>query len=263
MKFTVITINYNNVEGLRATFDSVFSQTCHDYQYVVIDGGSTDGSKELIEQNSDKIDYWVSEKDKGIYNAMNKGVAVATGEYCIFMNSGDCFYDMNVLKKIIAEGCDTDVITGITIGKDENDVWFDTKHPISFLTFYRGTISHQASFIHTSVLKQIPYNEELKIVSDWEFWIKALILTNHSHSFSDVIVARIEPDGISVTNGEQREAERKKVLDELIPERILKDIKVLRYVDDQMVEYIAKISKTYRIRNFVKKGLDLLCKHIK
>lgn len=263
MKFTVITINYNNMEGLRATFDSVFSQTSHDYQYVVIDGGSTDGSRELIEQNVDKIDYWVSEKDKGIYNAMNKGVAVATGEYCIFMNSGDCFYDGSVLKKISAKGLDADVITGVTIGKDENDVWFNTKRPVSFLTFYRGTISHQASFIRTALLKQIQYNEDLKIVSDWEFWIKALILTNHSHSFSDIIVARIEPYGISVTDGKQREMERNIVLGKLIPERILKDLEVLRYADDQMVKDIAKISKTYRIRNLVKNGLDFLCKHIK
>ena len=98
MKFTVITINYNNVEGLRQTILSVVGQTCDDFEYVIIDGGSTDGSVGVIKEYEDKITHWVSEKDGGIYNAMNKGVKVAHGEYLIFMNSGDIFFDNKVLS---------------------------------------------------------------------------------------------------------------------------------------------------------------------
>ena len=94
MLFSIITINYNNSEGLRQTIDSVVSQTYHEYEYIVIDGGSTDGSVDIIGFFSDKVDYWVSEKDRGIYHAMNKGVAQAHGDYCIFMNSGDSFYNL-------------------------------------------------------------------------------------------------------------------------------------------------------------------------
>ena len=89
MKLSVITINFNNRDGLRKTIESVVNQTYNDFEYIIIDGGSTDGSVDVIKEYADRIDYWVSEPDKGIYNAMNKGIDVAKGEYCIFMNSGD------------------------------------------------------------------------------------------------------------------------------------------------------------------------------
>ncbi|RZJ43544.1 MAG: glycosyltransferase, partial [Chryseobacterium sp.] len=99
MKLTVLTINYNNKEGLIKTFESVRAQTWTEFEFIVIDGGSTDGGKALIEQN-DQIDYWVSEKDSGVYNAMNKGIKKANGDYIIFMNSGDYFYNEFVLEKV-------------------------------------------------------------------------------------------------------------------------------------------------------------------
>ena len=86
MKVSVITINYNNCDGLSRTIESVVKQSFKEYEYIVIDGGSTDGSADVIRKYADKIDYWVSESDKGIYNAMNKGIDVAKGEYCNFMN---------------------------------------------------------------------------------------------------------------------------------------------------------------------------------
>ena len=102
MKVTVITINYNNLHGLKRTIPSVLSQTCDDFEYIVVDGGSTDGSKEYIESQKG-IDQWVSEKDKGIYNAMNKGISMAHGEYCIFMNSGDHFFSTYSLENAYKE----------------------------------------------------------------------------------------------------------------------------------------------------------------
>ena len=88
MKYSIITVNYNNKEGLRNTIESVIHQTYRDFEFIVIDGGSTDGSAEVLKEYDSQITYWVSEKDKGIYNAMNKGIAKATGDYLNFMNSG-------------------------------------------------------------------------------------------------------------------------------------------------------------------------------
>ena len=88
-KLSIITINYNNLEGLKRTVESVINQTSKEFEYIVIDGGSNDGSGAYIESKSEHIDYWVSEPDKGIYNAMNKGIAKASGEYLLFLNSGD------------------------------------------------------------------------------------------------------------------------------------------------------------------------------
>ena len=101
MRFSIITINFNNKDGLRRTINSVLCQTCTDYEFIIIDGGSTDGSVEVIKENERKITYWVSEKDKGVYHAMNKGVAQAHGDYCVFMNSGDCFHSPDALSSVL------------------------------------------------------------------------------------------------------------------------------------------------------------------
>ncbi len=99
-KVSVITINYNNAQGLQKTIDSVISQTFKDYEFIIIDGGSTDESVDIIRKNSGKISYWVSEKDGGIYNAQNKGAKKASGEYCLFLNSGDFLMDSQTLEKV-------------------------------------------------------------------------------------------------------------------------------------------------------------------
>ena len=100
MYYSVITINYNNCNGLRHTIESVVNQTFRNFEYIVVDGGSTDGSVEVIKEYETNINYWISEHDGGIYNAMNKGIAQAHGEYCIFMNSGDLFYYDAVLFSV-------------------------------------------------------------------------------------------------------------------------------------------------------------------
>ena len=102
MKLSIITVNLNNLEGLKKTYESVVCQTFTDYEWLVIDGGSTDGSREFIEQHQDKFAYWCSEPDKGIYNAMNKGIVKAKGEYLNFMNSGDCFASSFVVASTCA-----------------------------------------------------------------------------------------------------------------------------------------------------------------
>ena len=95
---SIITVNFNDKIGLERTLESVFSQNFRNFEYLVIDGGSNDGSKDLLEKNSEKINYWVSEPDKGIYNAMNKGISFAKGEYLIFLNSGDHLKNENSLE---------------------------------------------------------------------------------------------------------------------------------------------------------------------
>ena len=102
-KYTIITINYNNGKELRRTIESVINQTLTDFEHVVIDGGSTDDSISIIKEYADRIDFWISERDKGVYNAMNKGLSHAHGEYVNFMNSGDSFYSPTVLEEIDSE----------------------------------------------------------------------------------------------------------------------------------------------------------------
>ena len=165
MELSVITINYNNCEGLRKTIESVVNQTCCDFEYIIIDGGSTDGSVDVIKQYADRIDYWVSEPDKGIYNAMNKGIDVAKGEYCIFMNSGDCFHDYQSLTLSIPHLDGTDVVAGYA--KLDSGERVNRPVEITLQSLYNHQQPcHQSSFIKTELLKKYHYDEKYKLVSD-------------------------------------------------------------------------------------------------
>ena len=115
MKLSIITVNLNNKDGLQKTIDSVISQTYKDFEWIIIDGGSTDGSKELIENYSDYVSYWVSEPDKGIYNAMNKGIKQSHGEYLQFLNSGDIFIEDNTLKQVVSQLVNEDIVFGYAV----------------------------------------------------------------------------------------------------------------------------------------------------
>ena len=118
-RVTIITISYNAVLGIERTINSVITQTYSNLQYIIIDGGSTDGTVDIIKKYADKIDYWVSEPDSGIYYAMNKGIAIADGDWINFMNAGDYFVDRNVIEQIFQHNieCTDNVIYGNTIGK--------------------------------------------------------------------------------------------------------------------------------------------------
>ncbi|MGN0213203.1 MAG: glycosyltransferase family 2 protein [Muribaculaceae bacterium] len=221
MKFSIITINYNNYDGLRRTIESVVNQTCRDFEYIIIDGGSTDGSVDFIKQYANQINYWVSEPDKGIYNAMNKGVAVAKGEYCLFMNSGDCLYKSNVIHDVLASGLDADVVCG--------DICFENNNicpnpdSVTMRTFYRGTLYHQASFIRTKMLKQAPYDEELKSAADWKWFVHKLIFDDASYKHVPIVIADFEGGGISENNNHIGKNEVKQELERLFPKRVIAD----------------------------------------
>lgn len=229
MRFSVITINYNNDVGLRHTVESVVLQNCSDFEFIIIDGGSDDGSIEVIEEYQDSISYWVSESDRGIYHAMNKGVSHASGDYCIFMNSGDRFYSADVLEKVLLMGCTDDIVVGnVVSSKDNMLIPTKSKREMSLYHLYSGSIPHQAAFIRTSLLRKYPYDENLKIVSDWKFFLQSLILNNCSFCYIDEIIAIYEVTGISSLNSDLMRKEKDNVLKEMFPVRILSDYSWLK-----------------------------------
>lgn len=230
MRYSVITINYNNRAGLRSTIESVLSQSCTDYEYIVIDGGSTDGSVDVIKESAGKIAFWVSENDRGIYHAMNKGVAQAHGDYCIFMNSGDSFYDKTVLERLSRYKKAADVIVG-KVAVDKDNYVLSPPPPKGELTFYHlfsGSIPHQGSFIRTDLLRKYPYDETLKISSDWKFFVQTLILDNGSINYVDEFVAQYNLGGLSASNPEMMRKEKESVLSQLFPPRVLADYKQMK-----------------------------------
>ena len=196
---SIITINYNDKIGLERTFNSVINQTYQEFEYIVIDGGSTDGSKELIEQYNDKINYWISEPDKGVYNAMNKGILKANGKYLLFLNSGDEFFGLNVLKENLKFIHTYDLVyfNINVVGEQDNYI---KKYPekISFSYMYHDTLPHPATFIKKNLFNVIGlYDENLKIVSDWKFFILALVKYNATYNYNNIVLTKFYFDGIS------------------------------------------------------------------
>lgn len=216
-KISVITINYNNLEGLKQTIPSVLSQTYTDYEYIVVDGGSTDGSKEYIEAQQG-IDYWVSEKDKGIYNAMNKSVGFAHGEYCIFMNSGDHFFSAHSLAQVAPELDGTDYCIGKMLAVDDknNVKLVKTPQTMSLRFLVKDSLPHQAMFIKTQLLRDCPYDETYKIVADWNHFFGSWYLQKKSYKAIDTLVSVFYLDGLSSKNVEIVLAERERVIHHIL-----------------------------------------------
>lgn len=223
MKLSIITINWNNREGLRQTMDNVLAQTARDqFEYIVVDGGADDGSGEMLKQEYDgKLDRWTSQPIKPIYRKMNMGVEMATGDYCLFLNSGDALNDPDVVKDMLPhlDKRHDLVIGNIIEGTHRTRVPED----ITYLWMYKASIPHSAAFIRRELLIEHPYDENLVIVSDWKFFLQVLILDNVSYQLVDRDISYFDQTGISSTRPLQVEEERRKVLAELIPPRITLD----------------------------------------
>ena len=271
MKLSIITINYNNAEGLRKTLASVATQTYRDFEHIIVDGGSSDGSVEIIEayasdmarmasgsvlmgSNGDFVAVdsqdstlangvqphevtqpaastqpsikWISEKDKGIYNAMNKGIEMAlgkrvvnsfnrselvedknkgikmaSGEYLLFLNSGDYLVDENVVKNVMNENLQEDIVYGKQMTEKDGTLMpmkFYSPEEMSFCAFLKSTLPHQCTFIRSTLFEKIGmYNEQNKIVSDWEWNLQALFRWNVSLREIDVPISVYDTKGIS------------------------------------------------------------------
>jgi len=255
MKLSIITVNYNDAQGLERTIKSVISQSYRDFEFIVIDGGSSDGSQNIIQKYERHIDYWVSEPDGGIYQGMNKGLRQAKGDYVNFMNSGDSFHSTDVLERIFSLDADADIITGTHVGSPHPNVG---KDGISLYTLCTGAVDHQASFIKRNVALRHPYDEKYKIVSDWKFFIEALVIDNCSFFYIDTIVVDVDMTGISNTSLDLNRREREAVLKELFPERILTDYHLLMSIHPDILKISPRLTKSQSIRKTIVKLARIL-----
>lgn len=190
-KISVITINFNNREGLKQTLSSVASQTNQNFEYIVIDGNSTDGSVDILREYTRRLDYWTSEQDKNEYDGMNKGIQRATGEYLIFLNSGDTFYSENSIAEILAHEFREDFLyadvcvdyqsrTEIKRYPDNLSAWF----------LFSDMICHQVQIISRRLFVKLGlYDDRIKIVADYDFMLRALIAGKANYKHIPVILA--------------------------------------------------------------------------
>lgn len=260
MRYSVITINYNNKNGLIRTIDSVLSLSNKDNEFIIIDGGSTDGSIDVIKQHTKDITFWVSEKDNGVYHAMNKGIAQAHGDYLIFMNSGDCFHAPDVLDYV--SEYQEDVICGKVIKGNSYKPSGHNKQAITLVDLMRRSLPHQAMFIKRDLLIKHPYDEKYKILSDWKFCIEAIVFDNCSFRNIDVIVADYDVSGISTNSNGLLPKERILILKEMFPPRIIADYERLSPVDDELLDQSLLLTKTVGARKLVKRISNIVLRFI-
>jgi glycosyltransferase involved in cell wall biosynthesis len=244
MRLSIITINRNNAEGLEKTMLSVATQTFKELEYIVVDGASADGSVEVIKRLEPQFTHlkWVSEPDKGIYNAMNKGLHMATGEYVQILNSADCLAATDVTERMLAAledaGC-PNILYGNMIkcfldGHQIVDKCFAGQE-ITMLGMYTGTLNHDSAYIRRDLFEKYGYYDEgLKIVSDWKWYLQAIILGGEKPQYVDLNVTFFDMTGISETNNEVERAERKQVLEQLFPQTVLSDYERFAFPIEQI-----------------------------
>lgn len=182
MFFSILIINYNNLEGLKRTYESVVHQTSCDYECIIIDKGSIDGSKEFIEDNEDKFAYWCSEPVKGIYNAMNIGVEHANGDYVIFMNSGDTLYKQDVLERISLEDHNAEIVCAQVEYINNEKLTIQIKSEFN-------SINYLCCLIRRETLLKNPYDKDYSI-SDWKSWLEKIVYDGAKIEMSDILIVK-------------------------------------------------------------------------
>lgn len=244
MQLSLITINYNNREGLKKTIDSVVAQTFKDFEWIVIDGGSTDGSRELLEQYAEHFTYWVSEPDKGIYNAMNKGIDHTQGDYLQFLNSGDWLNGPDTLQSFFAIPLEGDIVYGDQDYYEGETLIESRKHPdnLSLKYLYEWSLGHSSSFIKRELLVEEHYNENYRIVSDWEFFLKKA-LENKTFVHRPITVGCFDMSGISTVDQELLHKERESVAKAVLPLCVRNDFEEIDNLESQLQAYDVQMDK--------------------
>jgi len=277
-RLSIITINRNNAPGLKKTMESVFAQTSQEFEYIVIDGDSTDESNKIICQYANMPMnhefHWISEPDTGIYNAMNKGIRMAKGEYLQFLNSGDMLAAPDVTEKMLKElenkkqrikNKDKIAILYGNMLKQMRkgilrDPGFAGRQP-TLLDFYIGTLNHSPAYIECSLFDKYGlYDEQLKIASDWKWYLQAIIFGGEQITYADIDVTMFDMNGISTINETLDKEERQQVLQSLLPPAILKDYEKHAFSIEQM-QRIKRYGLTNKLVWCIERGLFKWEKH--
>lgn len=263
-KLSIITVNLNNVNGLRKTIESVVNQTYIDKEYIIIDGGSSDGSLTILNEYADKIAYWVSEPDMGIYSAMNKGILQAKGEYLEFLNSGDWLEEETILSKVFETPRVADIIYGhlnvVTERKSKIRRALN-ENQISLIFFFNTTIAHPSTFIARKLFNDHLYDESFIIAADKKFFVEKIIFQNCTLQQIDDIIVNFNTDGISrrPESQAQLKEENDRIFAQVLPPRILKDYELYKnnYSDIQSLVAIKKNRLSYLVFKVLKKATYL------
>ena len=242
MRLSIITINRNNAAGLEKTMQSVAAQTYKEFEYIVVDGASTDGSVEVIKKLEPEFAHlkWVSEPDTGIYNAMNKGIRMASGDYIQILNSADGLVAPDVTEHMLTaleKAGYPSIFYGNMVkcfpdGRKQVDRSFAGRE-ITMLDMYTGTLNHDPVYIRHDLFEKYGYyDESLRIVSDWKWYLQAIVLGGEKPQYVNLDVTLFDMTGISEDAKSKAliREERSKVLEAMVPSAYLHDYQ--RYAED-------------------------------
>jgi glycosyltransferase involved in cell wall biosynthesis len=241
-KISIITVCKNEAEGIENTILSVINQTFTDFEFIVIDGGSTDGTLEIISRHKDKIDIIINDESGGVYKAMNRGISIAKGEYLIFMNGGDSFTDTDVLERVIVQTKYEDIIYGdarVILNKKWSIIKkCPSKINLGFLL--SDTIPHQSAFIRKDLFDLIgDYNEKMKVAADYAFFLEAIIKHKAILKHLPFIISEVQYQGLnSSPKGKLlRETEKRTAQKRIISERPFPILPLIRFMYSVFIKY--------------------------
>ena len=206
-KVSIITVVFNGEKFLEKTIKSIINQTYENVEYIIIDGGSTDATVDIIKKYEGRIDYWASEKDNGIYDAMNKGIDLASGEYLLFLGADDHLHK-NIINDIFK---DTQKEYSLIYGNVLYSTGLFVKSKYSFKTYLHNTIHHQAAFYHRKLFNTFRYDIKYKITADYELNLIIFLYDRRNSIYLDKIVSVCTEDGISRTEIYKAHNEMKKI----------------------------------------------------
>jgi glycosyltransferase involved in cell wall biosynthesis len=226
-KFSIITVNYNNAEGLKQTIDSVLNQSLTEFEFIVVDGNSTDGSLDVIEKHSERITQWISKTDTGVYQAMNRGIGLAKGDYLLFLNSGDTFRNTNILEEANEKiNSECDIYYGnLMFTHSGKEMLQEYPDELYFDYFLERSLPHPGSFIKRALFdRYFYYSEEYRIVSDWEFFIYVICKAKVSYKHLGIVMSNFDLQGMSNNpkNKAKINEERELILEKHFPEEFQK-----------------------------------------
>lgn len=259
MKLSIVTITYNNLAGLRLTKESLQKQSYKAFEWIVIDGGSTDGSKEYLEALDWQHGYWCSEPDKGVYDAMNKGIAKASGDYLLFMNAGDAIHASTTLEMALQYEFSEDIVYGDAMflcAKGPMRVMYDDVMTLKRL--YDYSINHQSTFIRTSLLKEKNYDLTYKVAADAKRFVE-LFLEGRSFRHIPLVISDYDTSGISSVSKDLTDEERARFFNELLPPYVVDTLKDwLTFQNKQCIQTRDYCEKSKLYKKIIRANLHLL-----
>lgn len=238
---TVITVVFNDCRSIEKTLINVTNQTYPNLEYIIVDGGSKDGTLEIIKKYTSKTSKYISEPDNGIYDAMNKGVAMAMGEWVIFMNSGDWFYELTTVEDVFSnfDTTDAEIIYGNTLKRSVDKSRIDI--PSKPSTFWRNLVVHQSIFSRRTLNLKYPFDLQFKVAADFDFIFK-IFYFKHKAVYIDTIISSFDMTGFSKDNRYIGFREDRRI--------------ALKYSGNRMLGYIVFIYYVYVHSRG--KGIDLI-----